>query len=82
LERAYELGKPFAFLMPLTALEGIKRGEMYKRYGLQLIIPNRRIDFITPNGGKSSWFQTAWFTWKLDLPKDIMFVELIKEAKE
>jgi len=76
LKRAYELGKPFAFLLPLTALEGIKRGALYKRYGLQIIIPNRRINFITPNGGSSSWFATAWFTWGLNLPKDIMFVEL------
>ena len=76
LKRAYELSKPFAFLMPLTALEGIKRGALYKKYGLQLIIPNRRINFVTPNGGSSSWFATAWFTWGLNLPKDIMFVEL------
>jgi hypothetical protein len=76
LKRAYELGKPFAFLMPLTTLEGIKRGALFKKYGLQLIVPNRRINFITPNGGSSSWFATAWFTWGLNLPKDIMFVEL------
>jgi len=45
LKRAFELGKPFAFLLPLTALEGIKRGALYKKYGIQLIIPNRRINF-------------------------------------
>ncbi len=78
LERAYFIKKPFAFLLPLTALEGIKRGAMYKRYGIQLIIPNRRINFITPNGGKSSWFATAWFTYGLNLPKDLMFVELTR----
>lgn len=76
LKRAYELNKPFAFLMPLTALEGKKRGELYKKYGIQLIIPNCRIDFITPKNGKSSWFATAWFTHGLDLPKDLLFVEL------
>lgn len=81
LKRAYELNKPFAFLMPLTTLEGIKRGDLFKKYGLQLIIPNRRINFITPNKGSSSWFATAWFTWKLNLPKDIMFVELKREIK-
>lgn len=76
LKRAYERGKPFAFLMPLTALEGKKRGELYKRYGIQIIIPNKRINFITPSGnGSGSWFATAWFTWGLDLPKDLMFVE-------
>jgi len=77
LEHAYQFGKPFAFLMPLTTLEGIKRGALFKKYGLQLIIPNRRINFITPSGkGSGAWFQVAWFTWGLNLPKDIMFVEL------
>jgi len=76
LKRAYELNKPFAFLMPLTALEGKKRGELYRKYGIQLIIPNKRINFIMPNKQGSSWFQTAWFCYKLSLPKDLMFVEL------
>lgn len=76
LERAYIIGKPFAFLLPLTALEGKSRGKLYHKYGIQLIIPNKRINFITPNNGKSSWFATAWFTWKLGLPKDLIFVEL------
>ena len=80
LKKAYELGMPFAFLLPLTALEGIKRGALYKKYGLQIIIPNRRINFITPNKGASSWFATAWFTWGLNLPKDINFVELNRET--
>ncbi len=76
LQRCYELGKPFALLMPLTALEGKRRGALYKKYGIQLIIPNKRINFITPSGkGSGSWFQTAWFCWKLNLPKDLMFVE-------
>jgi hypothetical protein len=78
LERAYKLGKPFAYLLPLTALEGKKRGELYKKYGIQLIIPNRRIDFIMPNKQGNSWFQVAWFCWKFNLPKDLMFVELNK----
>lgn len=79
LKRAFEIGKPFAFLMPLTALEGIKRGELFRKYGIQLIIPNRRINFITPSGkGSSAWFQTAWFCYKLNLPKDLNFVELIR----
>ena len=83
LEHCYKGGRPFALLMPLTALEGIKRGALYKKYGIQLIIPNRRIDFIMPNKQGNSWFQVAWFTWGLNLPKDLMFVELNKsEEKE
>jgi len=80
LKKAFENGKPFALLMPLTALEGKKRGELYREYGIQLIIPDKRINFIMPNKQGSAWFQTAWFTWKLNLPKDLMFVKL--ESKE
>lgn len=67
-----------ALLMPLTALEGIRRGKLYKENGIQLIIPNRRINFIMPNKQGSSWFATAWFCYKLNLPKDLMFIELQK----
>ena len=77
LKRCYEIGKPFALLMPISALEGKKRGELYGKYGIQLIIPNKRINFITPSGkGGGSWFQVAWFCYKLNLPKEINFVEL------
>jgi hypothetical protein len=77
LRRAYLIGKPFAFLLPLTALEGKRRGELYRQFGIQLIIPNKRINFVTPSGmGGGSWFQVAWFCYKLNLPKDLNFVEL------
>lgn len=82
LERCAELEIPFALLLPLTALEGKRRGAIYNHLqtigysGLQLIIPNRRVNFITPNGGKSSWFATAWFTWGLGLERDLNFVEM------
>ena len=50
LERCYEIGKPFALLMPLTALESEKRQKLYRKYGLQIIIPNKRFNFETPSG--------------------------------
>lgn len=82
LRICYAYGKPFALLLPLTALEGKARGKLYKKYGIQLIIPNKRINFITPSGkGSGDWFQVAWFCWKLNLPKDLMFVELDKKKK-
>lgn len=36
LERAFEIGKPFALLLPLTTLEGIKRNILFKKYGIQI----------------------------------------------
>lgn len=77
LQRCYELGKPFALLLPITALESEKRQKFFRKYGIQLIIPNRRINFETPSGmGGGAWFPTAWFTWGLNLPSDLNFVEL------
>ncbi len=76
IERSYELKKPFALLMPLTALEGIKRQKLYINFGLQLIIFNKRICFELEDGTKTkgNWFASAWFTNGLNLPKDINFV--------
>ena len=79
LERVFEIRKPFAFLLPLTTLEGIKRSKMFRDKNIQLIIPNRRINFANPCGRKnksSCWFATCWFCWKMDLPKQLNFVEL------
>lgn len=36
LERAFSLNKPFMFLLPLTTLEGFKRGKMFKKNKIQL----------------------------------------------
>lgn len=80
IEACYQYNKPFALLMPLTTLEGKKRGGLFRENGIQLIIPNKRINFITPSGkGSGAWFQTAWFCWKLNLPNQLNFVELKNE---
>lgn len=76
IEECYRRGKPFALLLPITALEGIKRQKMYNKYGIQILFPEKRIDF---NGKKAVWFYTAWFCWKLNLPKDLMFINKEKE---
>jgi len=82
LARAFEIGKPFAFLLPLTALEGIRRGKMFSDNEIQILIPNRRFNFANPIGRKSKgscWFATAWFCYKLNLPKQLNFIELNSE---
>jgi hypothetical protein len=76
LAKCYELGKPFALLLPLTAWEGKKRQGQFKQHGIQLVLFNRRINFETPSGnGNGSWFATAWFTWGLNLPNELTFVD-------
>lgn len=73
LKRCYELGKPFALLLPLTALESADRQKLYKQYGLQIILLDKRVKFEIFSGKQSPWFATAWFTNWLNLPKDINF---------
>lgn len=69
ITKCYEWNKPFALLLPINAFEGKKRQLLYKKYGIQVLLPNKRIDF---NGKKAVWFYTAWFCFKI-LPKDIVF---------
>jgi len=77
LKRCYELGKPFALLLPLTTFETGKRQELFKKYGLEVIMFDKRINFETPSGkGSGSWFATAWFTNGLNLEKELYFVKL------
>lgn len=70
LERCYQYGKPFALLLPITALEGVNRGGLYRKYGLQLIVLDRRLNYMKSK--KSNWFNTSWFCYKI-LAKDLNF---------
>ena len=74
LIRAFELNKPFAFLLPITTLEGVERGKMFNNNKIQLLIPNKRFNFKPDK--KGAWFQTSWFTYKLNLKNDLNFIQL------
>lgn len=52
IERCYSFNKPFALLLPITALEGVFRGNLYSNYGLQLIVLDKRINFIKTKKNK------------------------------
>jgi len=74
LERCYQLGKPFALLLPLTTLETQRRQRLFKKYGVEIILLPKRINFITPSGrGSGAWFAVAWFTWGLNIGKQLIF---------
>lgn len=57
IKRCYESKKPFALLLPLTALEGIARGNMYRENGMGVVIFDKRVEY----GAGSVWFNTSWF---------------------
>jgi len=75
IERCYALEKPFALLMPFTALEGKRRQAMFRRYGIEVIVLPSRIHFETPTGRTDgrAWFPTFWVTWGLDIGSALTF---------
>jgi hypothetical protein len=74
LQKCYSYEKPFALLLPITALEGKFRHKLYKKYGIQVILFDGRVQYRKNIG---CWFASAWFCYKLNLPKDINFRELL-----
>lgn len=58
LKRCYEYNKPFILLLPLTALEGKERGKLYREKGIEVIVLDKRINFMKE---KNVWFNTSWF---------------------
>jgi hypothetical protein len=77
IERAYEIGKPFAFLLPLTTLATAKRQALFQQYGIEIILFDKRLHFETPNKvtDSKSWFDTAWFTWGLNIGSQLSFIK-------
>ena len=76
LKRCFEYEKPFAMLLPLTALEGKFRQSLYKKYGVQVILFNKRVNYQGHQNKNSCWFASAWFCYKMNLPNQLNFVEL------
>jgi len=69
IERCYELNKPFALLLPVSSLQGQKRGKLFGEKGIELLILNKRIDFT---GKGSPHFGVAWFCSNI-LSKSLIF---------
>ena len=79
IKRAIELGKPFAFLLRLEHMGGVEAFNLFKGLDIQIIIPQKRVNYITPkmmNGEKvgGSPFHSIWLTWGLKLPREINYV--------
>ena len=82
LERCYTLGKPFALIMPVETLGAKTAHKLFEQHGIQIILLNQRVNFKMPNKGwdSSAQFPTAWFTWRLGLPSQIVYGKLSKHA--
>jgi len=78
LYHCYAIQLPFALLMPLTALGGKSRGLRYRKNGIELLIPDKRVNFIYEGAKKACWFHSAWFCHNV-LPRQLIFKELKRE---
>lgn len=79
IERAYNLGKPFAFLVPVETIGSKRCQAMMQQHGVELLLLNRRVDFYMPFQGNagSAQFPVMWFCHGL-LPATICYGDLIK----
>lgn len=81
LARCYDLGKPFALLLPITVFDSHERRRLFHEHGVQVIFPSSRIHYETPNhearlkeGKKSSaWFYSVWVCWNLPFANTLQF---------
>lgn len=73
LKRCYDLEVPFALLLPVQSISGIKRSKMFKDRGMQVLVLPKRVDFEYSDGtykGKP-WFSCCWLVHGFELQKDI-----------
>lgn len=83
MKRSYELGKPFALLIPVESIgakscQTLWKQYEHKPYRTEIILLNKRINFEMPNkglDGKGAQFPVLWYTYGLNLPKQINFYE-------
>ena len=75
-QRLFELQKPFAMLVPINGIFDNKlRFELFRKNGIELLVPKGRIKFITSDGvGVAPPFQTVYVCWKF-LPQAFCFEE-------
>lgn len=59
----FDLGKPFALLLPVASFQGAGRGKMFMEYGMSALVYNNRVDFT---GKGNPTFGNAWFMWGFD----------------
>jgi len=77
LERCYELGKPFALLMPVDVIAAKSAQILFKEYGIEILLLDKRVDFKMPHkkwDGKGADFSVAWFTWQLGVGQELTYL--------
>jgi hypothetical protein len=85
-ERCIAYSVPFALLIPADISQWICRGIEY--YGCEILLPDRRINYITPTGrsqatkNSQAQFHSMWLTYRFKLPSQITVVHLSLEETQ
>ena len=81
MTRLKEIDKPFIIICPSSMLNTQYVRHLFKDDSLQIIIPNKRINFkklidgkVPDNWGDRCSFDCFYYCWKLDLPNDIIWL--------
>lgn len=70
----YARRKPFALLLPVTALAAKGRQSLYREHGVEVILMDGRLDFETPSGeGSGAWFECGWFCGFMNIGRQLTF---------
>jgi hypothetical protein len=81
LERCYNLGKPFALLLPVETLGAKSAQDLFVGYDVEVILLDKRVNFKMPNAGwkeSSAQFPTCWITHGLNIGHQLTFAKLTK----
>lgn len=85
LDRSYDLGIPFALLMPVDVTGADAAASLFERYGVEIIFMRPRVDFKMPQQGwnaPGAQFSTAWFTHGLDIGRELTWATISKMSKQ
>ena len=84
LERLHKLSKPFILIMPSSKINTQYFRKLFSKEDdpIQIIIPLRRIHFLKQVNGEvpqnwknACYFDCFYYCWKMDLPRDIVWLE-------
>jgi hypothetical protein len=84
LERCYQLGKPFALLVPVETIGAKSAQSLMEQHGAELLLLNRRVNFEMPQkgwSGSSAQFPVLWLCWRL-LPSPIVYGKITPRPQE
>lgn len=82
IRRCYELGRPFALLVPVETIGTGDVQRMMEQHGAELLLLNKRVNFYMPSGKDgSAQFPVLWFCWNV-LPAPLVYGRITRRQDE